>query len=78
MEGKNYHQRLKELKLYSLERRRERYLIINAWQQIENIRDNILNLKIGGTERRRQILQTHITWEKNYLKLNCLIVQKTK
>ena len=65
---KNYHQRLKELKLYSLERRRERYLIINAWQQIENIKDNILNLKIGGTERRRQILQTHIPWAKNGVK----------
>ena len=65
MEGKNYHQRLKELKLYSLERRRERYLIINAWQQIENIRDSILNLKIGGTDRRRQIMQIYIPWARN-------------
>ena len=72
MEEKNYHQRLKELKLYSLERRRERYLIINAWQQIENIRDNVLNLKIGGNKRRRQILQTHIPWAKNGVKLKKL------
>ena len=36
MEGKNYHQRLKCLNLYIMERRRERYMIINAWQQIED------------------------------------------
>ena len=35
LEEKNYHERLKILKLYSLERRRERFLIISAWQQIE-------------------------------------------
>merc|ERR1712025_1087588 len=35
LEEKNYHARLRILKLYSLERRRERFLIINAWQQIE-------------------------------------------
>ena len=35
LEGKNYHERLKILKLYNLERRRERFLIISAWQQIE-------------------------------------------
>ncbi|CAL4086342.1 unnamed protein product [Meganyctiphanes norvegica] len=34
MEQLNYHQRLKKLNLYSLERRRKRYLIINSWQQI--------------------------------------------
>ena len=39
MENKNYHQRLKALNLYSLERRRERYLIINAWEQIEGKRE---------------------------------------
>ena len=72
MEGKNYHQRLKELNLYSLERRRERYLIIYAWEQIEGIRDNILNLKIGGTERRRQIIQRPIPWQKNGIKFKKL------
>ena len=30
MEQLDYHQRLKKLNLYSLERRRERYLIINV------------------------------------------------
>ena len=37
MEELDYHQRLKECGLYSLERRRERYMIINGWQQLENI-----------------------------------------
>ena len=56
MEGKNYHERLKELKLYSLERRRERYLIIYAWEQIENIRENIQNLETRKTGRCRKIV----------------------
>ena len=29
----NYHERLKRLGIYSLERRWEKFLIINAWQQ---------------------------------------------
>ena len=35
LEGKNYHERLAILKIYSLERRRDRFLIIDTWQQIE-------------------------------------------
>ena len=38
MENLDYHQRLKKLKLYYLERRRERFMIINEWQQLEDIR----------------------------------------
>ena len=38
----NYHQRLERLGMFSMERRRERYLIINAWQQIEDVKVNIL------------------------------------
>ena len=54
MEGLDYHERLKKLKMYSLERRRDRYLIIFGWQQIENIKENVLNLKTNwrGTGRR--------------------------
>ena len=44
MEGKNNHERLKILKLYSLERRRELYMIIYGWQQLEEIRENVLRL----------------------------------
>ena len=35
--------------MYSLERRRERYLIINAWQQIEDEKKNILKLETGNS-----------------------------
>ena len=45
MENLDYHQRLKELKLYSLERRRKSYLIIYAWQMLENIKNNVLDLR---------------------------------
>ena len=49
--------------MYSMERRRERYLIINAWQQIEDIKVNVLRLEtsysgdqeVGGLGRRRCI-----------------------
>ena len=56
----DYHERLKKLKLYSLERRRERYLIINAWQQIEGITENILGLKARRIGRSRRIKTTTI------------------
>jgi len=54
LERMDYHQRLRKLKLYSLERRRERYLIIYGWQQIEGIKENVLKLHTNnrGTSRR--------------------------
>jgi len=45
VENMDYHERLKELKLYSLERRRERYYMIYGWQQMEGIKENSLKLK---------------------------------
>ena len=48
LENLNYQQRLKKLGMYSMERRRERYLIINAWQQIEDVKENILKLGTGN------------------------------
>ena len=53
LEQMNYHERLKKLGLYSLERRRERFLIINAWQQLEGEKENVLKLKTGKEGRRR-------------------------
>ena len=41
LEEMNYHDRLKRLGIYSLERRRERFLIINAWQQLEGIKEKL-------------------------------------
>ena len=53
MEGLNYHERLKSLGMYSLERRRDRYMIIYGWQQIEGVKENILELETSwrGTGR---------------------------
>merc|ERR1712082_537217 len=42
LESLNYHERLRKLKLYSLERRRERYMIISAGRHIEGLTENIL------------------------------------
>ena len=55
MEELDYHQRLKELKMYSLERRRERYMIIYAWQQLEGIKENVLKLKTSRRSGTRRI-----------------------
>ena len=54
----DYHERLKKLGLYSLERRREQFLIINAGQQLEEVREGVLKLKIGK-EGRRRCINTH-------------------
>ena len=42
MEGKNYLERLKELNLYSLQRRRERYIIMYTWKIIYDLVPNII------------------------------------
>ena len=69
MEDKNYHERLKELKIYSLERRRERYLIIHAWEMIEEKRENILNLQTKTTGRCRKIAYRFIPFTRNGVKI---------
>ena len=50
----DYHERLKKLNLYSLERRHDRYTIIYGWQQLQGIKHNIMGLKSSwiGTSRR--------------------------
>merc|ERR1712074_293087 len=55
MEELDYHQRLKELKIYSMERRRERYVIIYGWQQLEGKKENVLKLKTSGRSGARRI-----------------------
>ena len=49
MEELDYHERLKKLNLYSLERRQERFMIIYGWQQLEEKRENILRLTATHT-----------------------------
>ena len=39
-----YHERLKSLGLYSLQRRRERYCIIYIWNIIEGLASDLLTL----------------------------------
>ena len=69
MEDLDYHQRLKELKLYSLERRRERYLTIYAWQMLEGIKENYLGLKVSKYGRNRSIQSHPIRWSYNGKKI---------
>ena len=57
----NYHERLRKLNLYSLERRRERFMIINAWEQLEGIKENVLRQETGIIGRRRCIRSTTIS-----------------
>ena len=59
MEGLDYHERLKKLKMYSLERKRDRYLIIYGWQQVENIKENVLKLELSERYINRRIKQGH-------------------
>ena len=41
MQDLDYWTRLRKLKMYSLERRRERYVVIYIWKMIENVVPNI-------------------------------------
>ena len=69
LEQMDYHKRLKKLGLYSLQRRRERFLIINAWQQLEGERENVLKLRTGKEGRRRCLKSATIptTFDNRYI-----------
>ena len=60
MEELDYHERLKKLNLYSLERRRERFMIIYGWQQLEEKRENVLRLAATTSRRDRRIISPKI------------------
>ena len=45
LENLDYHQILKECNLYSMERRREIYMIIHAWQMLEGKKIDVLGLQ---------------------------------
>ena len=47
-----------------MERRRERYMIINAWQQIEDEGKNIMGFETSERARYRKIKDTRIKWSK--------------
>ena len=48
----NYHERLVKLKLMSLQRRRERYIIIHIYKVLHNISPNDTNIKFIYSDRR--------------------------
>ena len=54
MEGLYYHQRLKKLGMYTIERR-DWFQMIYAWQQLEKIKENVIDLKISGNSSNRLI-----------------------
>jgi len=54
MECLYYHQRLKKLGMYSTERR-DRFQIIYARQQLEKMKENILDLKTNDNSSNRLI-----------------------
>ena len=60
--SKDYHIALKQLNLYSLERRRDRYITIQVWKMLEGLAPNLNpSLQIQGNmqQRRGRTLQVH-------------------
>ena len=51
----NYHQALKQLNLYSLERRRERYTILQVWKMLEHHTPNLSNTPSSSLQVARSI-----------------------
>jgi len=47
----DYHERLKYLGLFSLQRRRERYIIIHMWKVLNGLSPNDLNITFGDNSR---------------------------
>ena len=47
----NYWERLKELKMMSLQRRRERYIILMMWKILHNLAPNCCNIQFKVTAR---------------------------
>ena len=51
MDGYNYQQRLKNLGMYSMEKRHG-FRIIYAWQQLKKIKEKIIDLKTNNSSNR--------------------------
>ena len=65
LEDFNYHERLRALDLYSLQRRRERFCIITVWKILNNLHPNQIHLEFYETRRfgmkcRSKIYRTRI------------------
>ena len=55
LEQTDYRERLKKLEKYSLERRREQFLIKKSWQQLEGVREIVLKLRTGKEGKQKCI-----------------------
>ena len=65
LEDYNYHERLRKLKLYSLQRRRERYVLIHAYKIYLKLAPNDPNLEFHnhprlGLQCRRKMIKTKV------------------
>ena len=59
MQNLSYHQRLNALRLYSLQRRRDRYIVIYMWKILENLVPNLIpKVQIYTSERRGRLYYT--------------------
>ena len=59
MQNLSYHQRLNALRLYSLQRRRDRYIVIYMWKILENLVPNLIpKVQIYTSERRGRLCYT--------------------
>ena len=56
MEELDYHKRLKSLGMYSLERWRDRYMIIYRWQQLVRLKEKVLKLEASSRGTSRTIM----------------------
>ena len=82
----NYHERLRALNLYSLQRRRERFCIITIWKIANGFHPNQLNLQFYDTPRfgkkcRRKIYKSkrvHIKTIQHPLAQPCSTVYQRK
>ena len=52
--SRDYHKAIKELNMYSLERRRERYIIMQVWKMLENKVPDDLNIKLQSSINSRR------------------------
>ena len=52
--SRDYHEATKELNMYSLERRRERYIIMQVWKMLENKVPDDLNIKLQSSINSRR------------------------
>ena len=51
-----YYERRKNINMYSIERRRDRYMMIDSWQQLEGITENVLKPFASDMKKDRRMI----------------------